>query len=193
MKHALTPWVLKNAYPGSNLNYYQIFDADGDGVLGQDSVTMGEFSITEETAKRIVNCVNAMEGIDNPRLLRKYWDEQMFNEVKSNYVKTSLLSKEELQKLGEQYANQEETPYVETSKPLKATQIVTKSKLSMPKELYELEAEMIEKIMNFHKDAIKYHNLKEVIQNILDRLDEGAELTLTKDSIIVLALKEAIK
>ena len=39
----------------------------------------------------------------------------------------------------------------------------------------------------------KYHNLKEVIQNMVCRLDEGGEMTLTKDSIIVLALKEAIK
>jgi len=39
----------------------------------------------------------------------------------------------------------------------------------------------------------KYEKLKEVIQNMVDRLDEGAEITLTKDSIIVLALKEAIK
>lgn len=39
----------------------------------------------------------------------------------------------------------------------------------------------------------KYEQLKEVIQNMVDRLDEGSEMTLTKDSIIVLALKEAIK
>lgn len=39
----------------------------------------------------------------------------------------------------------------------------------------------------------KYHKLKEVIQNIIDRLDEGSEMTLTKDSIIVHCLKEAIK
>lgn len=39
----------------------------------------------------------------------------------------------------------------------------------------------------------KYGQLKEVIQNMVDRLDEGGEMTLTKDSIIVLALKEAIK
>lgn len=121
MKHAPTPWGLKNAYPGSNLNYYQIFDADGDGVLGQDSVTMDEFSITEETAKRIVDCVNAMEGIENTLKHRKTWD---------------------------------------------AIQ---------------------------HLELDKYHNLKEVIENMVSRLDDGAELTLTKDSIIVLALKEAIK
>lgn len=39
----------------------------------------------------------------------------------------------------------------------------------------------------------KYEQLKEVIQNMVDRLDEEGEMTLTKDSIIVLALKEAIK
>ena len=39
----------------------------------------------------------------------------------------------------------------------------------------------------------KYEQLKEVIKNMIDRLDEGSEMTLTKDSIIVLALKEAIK
>lgn len=39
----------------------------------------------------------------------------------------------------------------------------------------------------------KYEQLKDVIQNMIDRLDEGSEMTLTKDSIIVHALKEAIK
>lgn len=39
----------------------------------------------------------------------------------------------------------------------------------------------------------KYEQLEEVIQNMIDRLDEGSEMTLTKDSIIVHALKEAIK
>lgn len=39
----------------------------------------------------------------------------------------------------------------------------------------------------------KYDQLKEVIENMVTRLDEGGEMMLTKDSIIVLALKEAIK
>lgn len=39
----------------------------------------------------------------------------------------------------------------------------------------------------------KYHNLKEVIQNMVDRLEEGGEMTLKKDSIIVYCLREAIK
>ena len=39
----------------------------------------------------------------------------------------------------------------------------------------------------------KYHNLKEAIQNMIDRLDEGGEMTLTKDSIIVHCLREVIK
>lgn len=39
----------------------------------------------------------------------------------------------------------------------------------------------------------KYEQLKEVIQNMIDRLDEHGEILLRKDSIIVLALKEAIK
>ena len=39
----------------------------------------------------------------------------------------------------------------------------------------------------------KYEQLKEVIQNMIDRLDEGSEMTLTKDSIIVHCLREAIK
>lgn len=44
-----------------------------------------------------------------------------------------------------------------------------------------------------HLELDKYHNLKEVIENMIDRLDEGGEMTLTKDSIIVHCLKEAIK
>lgn len=43
------------------------------------------------------------------------------------------------------------------------------------------------------RDLKKYIELKEVIQNMIDRLDEGGEMTLTKDNIIVLALKEAIQ
>ena len=39
----------------------------------------------------------------------------------------------------------------------------------------------------------KHIELKEVIQNMIDSLDEGGEMTLTKDSIIVHALREAIK
>lgn len=76
---------------------------------------------SEVNAARIVACVNAMEGIENPSNHRATWD---------------------------------------------AIQ---------------------------HLELDKYHNLKEVIQNMIDRLDEGSEMTLTKDSIIVLALKEAIK
>lgn len=72
-------------------------------------------------ALRIVNCVNAMDGITNPSNLRETWD---------------------------------------------AIQ---------------------------HLELDKYQNLKEVIQNMVARLDEGSEITLTKDSIIVHALKEAIK
>lgn len=43
------------------------------------------------------------------------------------------------------------------------------------------------------QEALKFRQLKEVIENMIARLDEGSEMTLTKDSIIVLALKEAIK
>lgn len=39
----------------------------------------------------------------------------------------------------------------------------------------------------------KHIELKEVIQNMIDRIDEGSEMTLTKDSIIVHCLREAIK
>lgn len=39
----------------------------------------------------------------------------------------------------------------------------------------------------------KYIELKEVIQNMIDRLDEGGEMTLTKYSFIVHCLREAIK
>lgn len=128
MKHAPTPWVLKNAYPGSNLSYYQIFDADGDGVLGKDSATMDEFSIMEETAKHIVECVNAMESIENPQ--------------------------------------------------------VHLSHMAYERDKAKQDRSVAEQ---------KYHKLKEVIQNLIDRLDEGAELTPTKDSIIVHCLREAIK
>lgn len=80
-----------------------------------------EPNLTFSDALRIVDCVNAMEGIQNPKKFRENWEA----------VK--------------------------------------------------------------HLELDKYHNLKEVIQNMIDRLDECSEMTLTKDSIIVHALREAIK
>jgi hypothetical protein len=38
----------------------------------------------------------------------------------------------------------------------------------------------------------KYNELKEVIENIIEHLDEGRALTLRKDSIIVEALRNSI-
>ena len=184
MKHIPAPWELSP----SGLQIRK--DTKGDGTLVICNMSASNYIMYKTriaNALRIVECVNAMEGIENPKLLRKSWDEQMFNEVKSNYVKTMLLSKEELQKLGEKYANQEETPYVQTSQP--------KEVLANPKGFitHVAFADSKKDIEQVIFDMKKYIELKEVIKNMLDRLDEGAELTLTKDSIIVLALKEAIK
>lgn len=55
---------------------------------------------------------------------------------------------------------------------------------------FAYSAKDVEKIIFYMR---KYTELKEVIQNMVDRLDEGGEMTLTKDSIIVHALKEVIK
>lgn len=89
--------------------------------------------------------------------------------------KSLWLNQEQRQKLAKQYANQEETPYIETSKPKVA---FVDSKKDIEQVIFDMR---------------KYVRLKEVIENMVARLDEGAELTLTKDSIIVLALKEALK
>lgn len=118
--HTLEPWVfddLEMKIKGSG-------DIEGRTVIANVSSRM-DYSRGMNTqcanAERIVDCVNAMEGIQNPKNLRETWEA----------VK--------------------------------------------------------------HLELDKYHNLKEVIQNMIDRLDEGSEMTLTKDSIIVHALKEAIK
>jgi hypothetical protein len=42
------------------------------------------------------------------------------------------------------------------------------------------------------KQNEKYNELKEVIENIIEHLDEGRVLTLRKDSIIVEALRNSI-
>ena len=164
---------MSNHTPGPWKIYNKSIMSENGRVIFKTTNNNREPNLTFSDALRIVKCVNAMEGIENPQLLRKYWDEQMFNQVKSNYVKTMLLTQEELQKLGEQYKNQEETPYIETSQPKDAP---TKAD--------------IEELLSY---MTKYNQLKEVIQNMVDRLDEGGEMTLTQDSIIVLALKAAIK
>lgn len=78
-------------------------------------------------------------------------------------------------------------------KTLKVTQRVKSLNIKSDFDFQTIENEIIDKVMKIQKDAVKYHNPKEVIQNMIDRLDEGSEMTLTKDSVIVLALKEAIK
>ena len=197
MKHIPAPWELSP----SGLQIRK--DTKGDGTLVICNMSASNYIMYKTriaNALRIVECVNAMEGIENPKLLRKYWDEQMFNEVKSNYVKTMLLSKEELQKLGEQYANQEETPYVETTTGEKVRQkhtaaakkyiglTIKRNEQDQPKDV-PTKAD-IDELLSY---ASKYEELKEVIENMVARIDEGGELTLTKDSIIVHYLKESLK
>lgn len=106
-KHTPGPWRIRTDLPQP-----VIVSESGQYVVAIPS---------EVNAARIVACVNAMEGIQNPKKFRENWEA----------VK--------------------------------------------------------------HLELDKYHNLKEVIQNMLDRLDEGGEMTLTKDSIIVHCLKKAIK
>lgn len=118
MKHVPGPWEL------SPSGQFVRKDTKGDGHLVICEVNRN-WHTSKETqianALRIVECVNAMEGIDDPKKFRE---------------------------------NREAVKHLELD---------------------------------------KYHNLKEVIQNMIDRLDEGGEITLTKDSIIVLALKGAIQ
>lgn len=63
LKHTPEPWTLKKTW--SYMDYYEIHGADDIGVLGEDD-SHHEFSILEPNAKRIVDCVNAMTGIENP-------------------------------------------------------------------------------------------------------------------------------
>lgn len=157
---------------------------------------------SEVNAARIVACVNAMDGIENPKELRYFWDrEKSVRQVKDSSIENHLfLSKEELQKLGEQYKNQEETPYIETTTGEKVHQkhtgaaseyiglTVKREEQNQPKDA-PTKAD-IQELLSY---VSKYEKLKEVIQNMVTRLDEGGEMTLTKDSIIVLALKGVIK
>lgn len=146
----------------------------------------------DENTQRILACVNAMEGIADPIAFR-----EQYNESKRGKL---ILTKEELQKLGEQYRNQEETPYIETTTSEKVHQkhtgeaseciglTVKREEQNQPKDA-PTKAD-IKELLSYMK---KYEQLKEVIQNMVDRLDEHGEILLRKDSIIVLALKEAIK
>jgi type IV secretory pathway VirB4 component len=59
--------------------------------------------------------------------------------------------------------------------------------------LQQLEAKMTEQLVNYRHDRVRFEQLKEVIQSMLDRLDEGQTMNLTKDSVYVLALREAFK
>lgn len=192
MKHTPTPWGLKNAYPGTSLNYYQILDADGDGVLGQDSVTTDEFSILEATAKRIVECVNAMDGIADPMTFR-----EQYNESKRGKL---ILTQEELQKLGEQYKNQEETPYIETTTGEKVHQkhtgaaskyiglTVKREEQNQPKDA-PTKAD-IEELMNY---IVKYERLKAAVDHFVFIIENGRNITVHKYSVILSLLKDEIK
>ena len=172
MKHIPGPWELS---PSGG----QIWkDTKGDGTFVICNMSPSNYIMHKTriaNALRIVECVNAMEGIANPKELRYFWDrERCVRQVKNSSIENHLfLSKEELQKLGEQYKNEEETPYIETSQPKDGP---TKKDM--------------EELLSY---ASKYEQLKEVIQNMIDRIDEGGEMTLTKDSIIVHCLREAIK
>ena len=59
--------------------------------------------------------------------------------------------------------------------------------------LQQLEAKMTEQLVKYSHDSVRYGQLKEVIQSMLERLDEGQTIILTKDSLYVLALREGIK
>ena len=199
MKHIPGPWEL------SPSGQFIRKDTKGDGHLVICEVNRN-WHMRKETqianALRIVECVNAMEGIENPKELRYFWDrERCVRQVKDSSIENHLfLSKEELQKLGEQYQNQEETPYIKTTTGEKVRQkhtgaaseyiglTIKRNEQDQPKD--GPTKKDMEELLSY---ASKYHNLKEVIQNMIDRLDEGSEITLTKDSIIVYALKEAIQ
>ena len=59
-----TPWRLtntKDALPGA-----WILDANGHEVFGWSIIPPGQFLTVADSALRIVACVNAMDGIDNP-------------------------------------------------------------------------------------------------------------------------------
>lgn len=199
MKHVPGPWEL------SPSGQFVRKDTKGDGHLVICEVNRN-WHTSKETqianAQRIVACVNAMEGIKNPKELRYFWDrEKSVRQVKDSSIENNLfLSKEELQKLGEQYRNQEETPYIETTTGEKVHQKHTGAasefigltvKREEQNQLKDAPTKAhIEELLSY---ASKYDQLKKVIQNMVDRLDEGGEMTLTKDSIIVLALKGAIQ
>jgi len=210
MKHVPEPWEL------SPSGQFVRKDTKGDGHLIICEVNRN-WHTSKETqianAQRIVACVNAMEGIENPQLLRKYWDEQMFNEVKSNYVQTALLSKDELQKLGEQYRNQDETPYIETTTGEKVHQKHTGAAseyigLTVKREdtksiddriviiFDEYAQKMQDKIDHYFSvyadKANRYDFIKKLILEILERV-EKSPVTLQENGAIYNALKKVIQ
>jgi hypothetical protein len=69
---------------------------------------------------------------------------------------------------------------LETNLPLNLENVLVFNKLI--EQAKEIEKEQNE----------KYNELKEVIENIIEHLDEGRVLTLRKDSIIVEALRNSI-
>jgi hypothetical protein len=199
MKHIPGPWELNP----SGLQIRK--DTKGDGTFVICNMSPSNYIMHKTriaNALRIVECVNAMEGIANPKELRYFWDrERCVRQVKDSSIENHLfLSKDELQKLGEQYKNQEETPYIETTTGEKVRQkhtgaaseyiglTIKRNEQDQPKD--GPTKKDMEELLSY---ASKYEQLKEVIQNMVARLDEGSEITLTKDSIIVHALREAIK
>lgn len=149
------------------------------GIITASDGTLFMQQMAENT-QRILACVNAMEGIQNPMAFIKQYNESKRGKL--------ILTQDQLQKLGEQYRNQEETPYIETSQ---LTGNITQESASRITQVAFADTPKEAEIAIYYMK--KYGQLKEVIENMVDRLEEGGEMTLTKDSIIVHCLKEAIK
>lgn len=66
MKHSPEPWKVLESHPGKVI-------ADSHNQFVADKVMNGD-DYGEADAKRIVDCVNALTGIENPVKMRQTWD-----------------------------------------------------------------------------------------------------------------------
>ena len=72
--HTKEPWVYGLAHPAKGEEQFRVFDANGYNVLAKVGGVPNTREEMEANAKRIVNCVNALEGMNPeeiPQLIEK--------------------------------------------------------------------------------------------------------------------------
>jgi len=69
MKHSETPWIIAHKTDGTPVICYK-----SSSIIHTGIAIISNPIAADENAKRIIDCVNAMEGIEDPIKMRETWD-----------------------------------------------------------------------------------------------------------------------